>query len=130
VAAHPWLIDHGARFYAQHDWSVDEARTRTAFPRIREHVLLDRAGDLAAMDAGLAAALGPDVIEHILAQVPDALLTDPVSCREISSAAAARDRYRAYLTTRLRAPRDFVAEAIRARDEVLREPARRLSARR
>ena len=80
--------------------------------------------------AGLAAALGPDVIEHILAQVPEALLTDPVSCREFSSAEAARDRYRAYLTTRLRAPRDFVAEAIRARDELLREPARRLSARR
>ena len=56
------------------------------------------------MDAGLAAALGPDVIEHVLAQVPDALLTDPVSCREFSSAAAARARYRAYLTTRLRAP--------------------------
>ena len=127
----PWLIDHGGALYAQHDWStVDEARTRTAFPRIREHVLLDRAGDLAAMDAGLAAALGPDVIEHVLAQVPDALLTDPVSCREFSSAAAARARYRAYLTTRLRAPRDFVAEAIRARDELLREPARRLSARR
>ena len=60
----------------------------------------------------------------------DALLTDPVSCREFSSAEAARARYRAYLTTRLRAPRDFVAEAIRARDELLREPARRLSARR
>ena len=39
----PWLIDHGGALYAQHDWSaVDEARTRTAFPRIREHVLLDR----------------------------------------------------------------------------------------
>jgi hypothetical protein len=81
------------------------------------------------MDARLAAALGPDVIEHILTQVPDALLTDPVSCREFSSAEA-RARYRAYLTTRLRAPRDFVAEAIRARDEILREPASRLSARR
>ena len=53
-----------------------------------------------------------------------------MSCREFSSAEAARARYRAYLTTRLRAPRDFVAEAIRARDELLREPARRLSARR
>jgi hypothetical protein len=127
----PWLIDHGGALYAQHDWSaVDEARTRTAFPRIREHVLLDRTGDLAAVDARLAAVLGPDVIEHILAQVPDALLTDPVSCREFSSAEAARARYRAYLTTRLRAPRDFVAEAIRARDELLREPAQRLSARR
>ena len=82
------------------------------------------------MDAGLAAALGPDVIEHVVAQVPDALLTGPVNCREFSSAEAARARYRVYLTTRLQAPRDFVAEAIPARDELLREPARRLSARR
>jgi hypothetical protein len=45
----PWLIDHGAALYAHHDWaSVDEARTRTAFPLVREHVLLRHAGDLHA----------------------------------------------------------------------------------
>src|SRR5687768_7528902 len=39
----PWLIDHGAALYAHHDWqSVDDARTLTPFPRIREHVLLER----------------------------------------------------------------------------------------
>jgi len=127
----PWLIDHGGALYAHHHWAqVDEARARTPFPRIREHVLLDRAGDLAAVDAALASALGPDVIERVLSEVPDALLTDPVGCREFASPAAARARYRSYLTTRLRAPREFVAEAIRARDERRREPAPRLSARR
>jgi hypothetical protein len=31
----PWLIDHGGALYAHHHWAaVDEARTRTAFPRI------------------------------------------------------------------------------------------------
>jgi hypothetical protein len=126
-----WLIDHGGALYAHHDWAhVDEVRTRTPFPRIRDHVALDRAGDLAAADAALAPALGPDVIEGILAEVPDALLTDPVGCREFTEATAARARYRAYLATRLRAPRDFAAEAVRARDERRREPAPRLSARR
>ena len=42
----PWLIDHGAALYAQHDWAaVDEARTRTPFPLIERHVLLDRAAE-------------------------------------------------------------------------------------
>ena len=127
----PWLIDHGGALYAHHDWAaVDEARTRTAFPRIGEHVLLDRAGDIEAADAELARTLTADVVAGVLAEVPDALYTDPVSCQEFDSAAAARDRYLEYLTARLRPPRDFVAEAVRARDELLRQPRRPVSARR
>ena len=127
----PWLIDHGGALYAHHDWaSVDEARTRTPFARIREHVLLDRAGDLAAVDVELAARLGAEAIASVLAEVPDELLTDPVSCREFATAAVARARYREYLLARLRAPRDFVAEAVDARERLRREPPRPLSARR
>ena len=127
----PWLIDHGSALYAHHDWpTVDEARTRTPFPRIRDHVLLDRAGDLGAVDAALAGALSPDVVAGVLARVPDALLTDPLGGREFASAAAARARYVEYLTVRLRAPRDFVAEATRAQAQARREPPRPLSARR
>lgn len=127
----PWLIDHGGALYAHHDWaSVDEARTRTPFSRIREHVLLDRAGDLAAADAVLSAMLGSEVIARVLDEVPDALLTDPVSCRDFESAAAARERYRDYLTSRLASPRAWVAEAIRARDAQAAAPPQRLSSRR
>ena len=127
----PWLIDHGGALYAHHDWpAADEARTRTSFPRIRDHVLLDRAGDLGAVDAALAGALSPDVIAGVLARVPDELLTDPVGGREFASAAAARARYLEYLTVRLRAPRDFVTEATRAQEQTRREHPRPLSARR
>lgn len=43
----PWLIDHGAALYAHHDWqSVNEARTRSPFPLIKDHVLLSLAGDI------------------------------------------------------------------------------------
>jgi hypothetical protein len=127
----PWLIDHGGALYAQHDWAaVDEARTRTPFPRIADHVLLDRAGDPAAADDALAARLGPDVIAGVLANVPAALLVDPVGHRDFASADAARARYAEYLLTRLRAPREFAAEARRARDEIRRRPPRPLSARR
>jgi HipA-like protein len=127
----PWLIDHGGALYAHHDWAtVDEARTRTPFPRIKDHVLLDRAADVGAVDATLATALGPDVVRGVLANVPEELLMDPVSGREFDSAAAARARYVDYLLTRLTAPREFVAEAERAREQARRQPPQPLSARR
>jgi hypothetical protein len=127
----PWLIDHGAAIYAHHDWrTVDEARTRTPFPLIAQHVLLARSGDLEAADARLAPMLTEDVIDEVLRRVPDALLVEPEGRAGALAADAARERYRSYLLTRLRAPRDFVAEAIRARERVLREPPRPLSARR
>lgn len=126
-----WLIDHGAALYAQHNWaSVDEVRTRTPFPLIRDHVLLTRSGDLRAADAEMSATLTDDVIAHVLAQLPDALLTEPAIRADFASPAAARERYHAYLTMRLRAPRDFVTEAIAARERRLGEAPRHLSARR
>ncbi|HEY9448211.1 MAG TPA: HipA family kinase [Gemmatimonadaceae bacterium] len=127
----PWLIDHGAALYAHHDWrSVDEARTRSAFPLIQQHVLLARSGDLEAADATMAGRLSRDVIDDALAAVPDALLTAPPADSDTPSAAAARERYRSYLLTRLENPRAFVAAAVAARERLLREPPRPLSARR
>lgn len=127
----PWLIDHGSALYAHHDWKgVDDAKTRTPFPLTAKHVLLREADGLEAADERLAARLGGDVLAAILAQLPDALLLDTVGGADFSSADEARERYRRYLTTRLEAPRPFVAEAVRQREALLREPARPLSARR
>jgi hypothetical protein len=127
----PWLIDHGSALYAHHDWaSVDEARTRTPFALIRDHVLLARSGDVEAADADLMPALTADAIDGALAGVPDALLAGPLSAGGFATADEARALYRAYLTTRLSPPRAWVAEAARARDLARREPPRRLSARR
>jgi hypothetical protein len=124
----PWLIDHGAALYAHHDWSVvDEARTRTPFALIEKHVLLDRSEELAAADAWGSARFTPALFEEVLARVPAELLTaDPAS----PDAEAVRRRYVSYLTTRLEAPRRWVEEAATARERVLREPLRRLAARR
>ena len=127
----PWLIDHGAALYAQHDWaSVDDARTRTPFPLVERHVLLDRAGDLVEADAAMTARLGPDVMRAVMAQVPDALLMDPVSGGDFPTADAARERYARYLGTRLEAPRAWVTEAVRAQERRRAAPPRRLEARR
>ncbi|HEX5724700.1 MAG TPA: HipA family kinase, partial [Longimicrobiaceae bacterium] len=127
----PWLIDHGAALYAQHNWpAVDEARTRTPFPLVREHVLLPLAGDLEAADAELAAALTGAVVEEVLAALPDGLLADPALAADFPSPEAARRRYRDYLALRLRPPRAFVAEALAAREQARTAPRPRLRARR
>ena len=127
----PWLIDHGAALYAHHGWSsVDETRTRTPFPLIEQHVLLTLSRDIEAADARLAPRLDEARLRSVLEAIPDELLVDARGGDPFVDADGARARYLEYLTTRLRAPRDFVEAAERARETRLREPARRLEARR
>jgi hypothetical protein len=127
----PWLIDHGAALYAHHDWEkVDDARIHTPFARIREHVLLERSTNLAAIDTELATALSDECITDVLAKVPNTLLLDRTRGQEFASADDARARYVDYLTRRRDAPRTFVDEAVRARIQLRDTPPYRLSARR
>ena len=99
-----WLIDHGAALYLQHAWEDPPADARRPFPGIRNHVLLHRAGDIAEADARLAPRLGRDVVEQVLARVPDEWF-----------APRARAEYLEYLCRRLERPRGFAAEAEEAR---------------
>jgi hypothetical protein len=127
----PWLIDHGAALYAQHNWpSVDEARTRTPFPLIKDHVLLRTGGDLRAADEASAAVLTDSVLEEIVRHLPDALLADPAVAADFPAPADARERYLRYLRTRIQAPRAFVDEALAARETAASAPPRRLHSRR
>ena len=126
-----WLIDHGAALYAHHDWSrVDEARTRSAFPMIKEHILLSRASSIEGADTELAPQLGEDLFREVLASVPDSLLMDAAAGQDFDAPDASRERYVSYLAMRLEEPRAFVAEAAVARQRVLDEPAKPLSSRR
>lgn len=127
----PWLIDHGASLYAHHSWeTVDDARTRSPFPLIAEHMLITRADGLADADAAMAATLTDERIAGILDAVPDELLMDPLARGAFASADEARGRYRRYLVDRLRAPRAFVEAAEQARERKRAEPPRRLKVRR
>lgn len=127
----PWLIDHGAALYAHHDWaSVDDARTRTPFPLIRDHVLLTIAADVTSVDEECASRLNEGRLEDIMSEVPEDLLLGAPGEPEFESADAARARYVTYLATRLREPRLFVQEASSARQRAEAEPPRRLRARR
>ena len=127
----PFLIDHGAAIYAQHDWpSVDEQRTRAPFQMIEKHVLLGLASSIEEADSSMVAALTDDIIRAAGGNVPDEMFRAPAVALDFTSAAAARDRYAQYLITRLREPRDFVSEAVAAQERIARMPAQRLQARR
>lgn len=106
----PWLIDHGATLYFHHapGWELEPARPRDPFPLLSSHVLLTKARTLAAVDASMADALGPNVIETILSWVPDAWLASDLPDR---SPADTRAAYVQYLRARLVAPRPFLPEA-------------------
>ena len=62
--------------------------------------------------------------------IPDAFLEDPLVAGEFPSPAAARDRYRTWLSTRLDASDTFTQDAIDARTERQRMPPVRRTARR
>jgi hypothetical protein len=127
----PWLIDHGAALYAHHDWqSVNEARTRSAFPLIKDHVLLSCAGDIHKADRQMSERLTSEVIRRAVDNVPDELLMDKTVTVDFGTPRKTRRRYVEYLETRLRSPRAFVAEAIEAKARISRIPRQRLAARR
>jgi hypothetical protein len=99
-----WLIDHGAALYFHHAAAPDPAHARTPFPAIREHVLLPFAGSIADADARLAPRVTRDLLEEIVAELPEAWL-DGVK----------RTDYVAYLSERVASPRTFADEAEGAR---------------
>ncbi len=103
-----WLIDHGAALYFHHDWANLRGASRKPFALIRDHVLLPFADALEAADTRLSATLTPALVADIVATIPDDWLDE--DARDLRRAA-----YRDYLVERLRTPRAFHEEAVRAR---------------
>ena len=68
-----WLIDHGAALYFHHDWkTAGSVRRSTAFPLIKDHVLLRFAGALGAADARLKPLLSREKLSSLVELIPDA----------------------------------------------------------
>ena len=108
----PWLIDHGAALYFHHGWDGTPSHADSAFPMIREHVLLPQADDIPGADARLASRLSRDTFESILAQVPEAWLGGTDTPQD---PAAHRAAYVEHFMQRLAHRQRFVEEAVRAR---------------
>ena len=107
-----WLIDHGAALYFHHDWTNYQNRSRSAFPQIKDHVLLPLAGSLEEADALLSRRVTPQLLRDILSLVPDDWLTFDSRFADVGEHRAA---YLEYFLKRLEPPRDFLKEAVNAR---------------
>jgi hypothetical protein len=107
-----WLIDHGASLYLHHSWTDPVAMAGAKFAAIREHILLPVAAAIPDADARLRDRLRPEVIEEIVAGVPDVWFEGQ---SPFATPAEHRAAYEAYLTRRLALSAEFVEEAERAR---------------
>ena len=107
-----YLIDHGASLYFHHTGANYMERSRILFTSINGHVLLPVASRLDEANALLKPRLTPDVLEAIIAAIPDLWLeNDPLFTTHEEHRAA----YLAYLLDRLEASYLFVEEAQNAR---------------
>jgi len=70
----PWLIDHGAALYFHHDWSTAASVPTRPYPGPADHVLLPVAGPLPEAHEALAPRVTAEVLDDVLALVPDAWL--------------------------------------------------------
>lgn len=111
-----WLIDHGAAFYFHHAGGDYGVCAQDSFARIADHVLLPFANALADFDVTLSARLGDTVLRDIVGLISDVWL---VSDHSYENAVQRRTAYLNTLLERMRAPRHFVEEAIRARSQQL-----------
>jgi hypothetical protein len=108
-----WLIDHGAALYFHHSWDGWEAAARRPFVQVKDHVLLPFASRLEEVDAAFRVLLTPEVIERVVALVPEEWLTDdgwgaaPAEIRRV---------YSEFLITRVQHSAVFINEALHARE--------------
>jgi hypothetical protein len=111
-----WLIDHGAALYFHHAWKQGEEHWSTPFARIRDHVLLKRAGALESVDAKMRGLLQEPALKEIVASIPDGWLQGDSGFEDHG---AQRDAYLRFLTLRAENSVIFLAEALRARSSHL-----------
>jgi len=106
------LIDHGAALYFHHSWNQYLERAGDPFTRVKDHILLPFAGSLQESDTRLSQLITPQVLEEIVALIPETWLGRDVP---FATPQENREAYAKYLQQRLQQPHAFVQEAIRAR---------------
>jgi hypothetical protein len=111
-----WLIDHGAALYFHHAWESAQASSTSAFPPIKDHVLLPWASGLREAGKLLLERLTDEVVQRTVELIPDAWLGTEAG---FSSPQQHRDAYRTWLLARRAASRVFIEEAERARAQLV-----------
>ncbi|MCX5330408.1 HipA family kinase [Streptomyces sp. NBC_00140] len=111
-----WLIDHGAALVFHHRWDGSDPAKRYDF---RHHALGHYAPDLRAADAELAPKVTEELLRAVVAEVPDAWLTD------FDTPSLAREAYVEYLHARVQASQAWLPTDFPTREELAAEEARR-----
>jgi hypothetical protein len=111
-----WLIDHGASLYFHHAMQNWEEQATRPFYLIKDHVLLSKATNLEAVNEVFKAKLSKEVIESIVALIPDEWLNMDGS---FDSVEAHRLIYRNFLIQRISCSEIFTNEAENARKALI-----------
>jgi hypothetical protein len=111
-----WLIDHGAALYFHHAWSGRDQPAMNPFAMIKDHVLLEHAGELAEVDAQMRELLTAEKLAGIVGLLPDSWLREEAG---FADKAAQREAYLNYFNSRMQCSDVFVGEAMRARSSHL-----------
>jgi hypothetical protein len=111
-----WLIDHGAALVFHHRWDTSAPEKAYDF---RHHALGRFGPDTAAADAELAPRVTEKLLRDILAEVPDAWLTDFGTPDEM------REAYTGYLLARVRASAQWLPTDFPGREQLAAEEADR-----
>lgn len=110
-----WLIDHGASLYFHHSWQNWEEQAKRPFVLVKDHVLLSQATELTRVDAEFKKILTPELIQRVLAVIPDKWLNEDI----FESSDAQRNAYALFLNSRIANSTIFVNEAQNAREKLI-----------
>ena len=102
-----WLIDHGASLYFHHAWSDPDHAARSAFPLVKNHVLLKQASAIAEVDASMQSKLTRSAFGSLVDLIPDAWLAED---SEVGGRSAQRQAYFNFFVQRLESSAVFVEE--------------------
>lgn len=114
-----WLIDHGAALVFHHRWDGTDPAKAYDF---RHHALGHYGPDVRAADAELAPRVTEELLRGILAEVPDAWLTDEPG---FATADEAREAYVEFLHARVRSSGAWLPAGFPSREEIAAEEALR-----
>ena len=103
-----WLIDHGAALYFHHSWQNWEEQAKKPFLQIKDHVLLPYATQLEDIDLEIRNLLTPDIVNQIVALIPDEWLSDEDN---FGTKEEHKKAYSHFLLTRIANSEIFIKEA-------------------
>jgi hypothetical protein len=110
-----WIIDHGASLYFHHTWNNWEEQSLKPFVQIKDHVLLQWAGELDKIDESFRSILTQEKVASIVSLVPDEWLVK----ESASNADENRKVYEQFLLNRISQSHIFVKEAQHARQALI-----------